>query len=138
MVGPRVRRTSVQSLDTNVLLRWLLADVPDQAARVDALLDAGERCTIDDTALIETVFVLERVMLLSRSAVADAIRTVLSTAAYDVERSRWSAVMDAYLERPRLSVTDLYLAERARESGATPLYTFDKKLASQQNGVELL
>lgn len=126
------------SLDTNALLRWLIADVPAQTARVDALLTTGERFAVHDAALIETVFVLERVMLLSRGAVADATRTVLSTAGFDVNRSRWSAVMDAYVECPKLSVADLYLAEWARESEATPLYTFDKKLASQQAGVELL
>lgn len=126
------------SLDTNALLRWLIADVPVQAARVDALLASGERFVIHDTALIETAFVLERVMLLSRAAVADAIGTVISTAGLDVNRARWRAVMDAYTSHPKLSVTDLYLAEWARASQATPLYTFDRKLAAQQDGVELL
>ena len=33
---------------------------------------------------------------------------------------------------------DFYLSEWAHESKVTPLYTFDKKLAAQQDGVELL
>lgn len=126
------------SLDTNVLLRWLVADVPAQTARVDALLASGERLVVHDVVLIETVFVLERVMLASRAAVVDAVRTVLSTAAFEVDRPRWSNIMVAYAEHPKLSVADLFLADWARESEATPLYTFDKKLASQQDGVELL
>lgn len=124
------------SLDPNALLCWLVADVPGQTAKVDALLATGERFTIHDVALIETVFVLERVMLLSRAAVADALRTVLSTAVFDVDRYRWNDIIVDYVEYPKLSVTDIYLATWARESEATPLYTFDKKLASQQDGVE--
>lgn len=126
------------SLDTSALLRWLIADVPRQAARVDALLASGERFAVNDAVLIETAFVLERVMLLSRAAVADAIGTVLSTASLNVNRTRWRAVMDAYTSHPKLSVTDLYLAEWARASQTTPLYTSDRKLAAQQDGAELL
>lgn len=119
------------SVDTNVLLRWLLADVPAQAERVDELLASGEQFTVDDAALIEVVFVLERVMRLSRSSVAEAIRTVISTAAFDLDRQRWTSLATGYVDHPTLSVADLYRAQRAFERGAVPLYTFDTKLAAQ-------
>lgn len=126
------------SVDTNVLLCWLIADVPHQAERIDALLKTGERFVIHDAVLIETVFVLERIMLLSRATITDAIQTGLSTESFDVDRSRWSSVMDLYPNYPKLSITGLYLAEWARTTRSAPLYTFDKKLAGQQAGVELL
>ncbi|MBK8446756.1 MAG: PIN domain-containing protein [Micropruina sp.] len=121
------------SVDTNVLLRWLLADVPAQAERVDELLASGEQFTVDDAALIEVVFVLERVLRLGRRSVADAIRTVISTAAFDLDRQRWSTLATDYVAHTKLSVADLYLAQRAVERGAVPLYTFDTKLAAQIN-----
>ncbi len=126
------------SVDTNVLLRWLLADVPDQAERVDALLASGAQLTVDDAALIEVVFVLERVMRLRRASIADAVSTVISTAAFDLDRDRWRAVVGTYVAHPKLSVADVYLAHRAAERGAVPLYTFDKKLATQIDDVELI
>lgn len=138
MGGPLARKSCMPSLDTNVLLRWLIADVPHQAERVDALLKTGERFVIHDAVLIETVFVLERIMLLSRATITEAIRTVLSTANFDVDRSRWSSVMEFYPHSPKLSITDLYLAEWARPTRSAPLYTFDKKLTGQQVRVELL
>lgn len=126
------------SVDTNVLLRWLLADVPAQAERVDQLLAAGEQFVVDDAALIEVVFVLERVMRFGRPSIADAVITVISTAAFDLDRTRWSHLIADYVDHPKLSVADLYLARRARERGATPLYTFDSKLATQVDDAQLL
>jgi predicted nucleic acid-binding protein len=60
----------VASVDTNVLLRSLLGDVPKQAERVDQLIASGTTLVVEDAALIEVVFVLKRVMLLSRASVA--------------------------------------------------------------------
>lgn len=126
------------SVDTNVLLRWLLADVAEQAARVDRLLASGERFRVDDAALIETVFVLERVTKLTRGLVIDAIRTLMSTAALDLDRERWGEAISLYAQYPKLSIADVYLAVRAREAGDTPLYTFDRKLATQLDVAELV
>lgn len=126
------------SVDTNVLLRWLLADVPAQTERADALLASGRQFTVDDVAIIEVVFVLERVMRLRRATVADAVNTVISRAALDLDRDRWRAVVTDYVAHPKLSVADIYLARRAAEREAAPLYTFDKKLASQLDPAELV
>lgn len=126
------------SLDTNALLRWLIGDMPDQADRVLGLLASGKRFAVDDCALVELVYVLERTMRLSRPLVADAVQTVLTTASLDVDRAHWNSLTALYLGHPKLSVTDIHLALRARDTGATPLYTFDRKLASQLADAELL
>lgn len=126
------------SVDTNVLLRWLLGDVPKQADRVDQLIASGTTLHIEDAALIEVVFVLERVMLLSRASVAQAIAAIISTAAFDLDRGCWRTVSADYVVHPKLSVADVYGAHRAVQRGATPLYTFDRKLASQLPDTELL
>lgn len=126
------------SLDANAVLRWLIADVPEQAARVEDLLSTGERFTIDDTALIETVFVLERVMRLDRPLIADALRTVASTAQLDLDRSLWEPIIKRYVSHAKLSIADLHLAARAARNDALPLYTFDRKLANQLAEAALL
>jgi predicted nucleic-acid-binding protein len=128
----------VASVDTNVLLRWLLGDVPKQAERVDQLIASGTTLLVEDAALIEVVFVLERVMLLSRASVAQAIATIISTAAFDLDRESWRTVSADYVAHPKLSVADVYLARRAVKQGATPLYTSDRKVASQLADTELL
>lgn len=65
------------TIDTNVLLRWLLDDVPAQTAVADALLSTGERVRVPELALVETVYVLERVMELSRATVAQSIEAIM-------------------------------------------------------------
>ncbi|HWD61639.1 MAG TPA: PIN domain-containing protein [Humibacter sp.] len=126
------------SLDTNILLRWLLDDVPPQSALAEGLIASGVRLRVEDAALIESVYVLESVMSASRETIRDAVRLIISTGSLDLDRSLWSELADVYVEHPKLSVADLYLALRARENGATPLLTFDRKLASQLDEAELL
>lgn len=138
MDGLLARKTIVASVDTNALLRWLLGDVPRQAERVDQLVASGTPLTVEDVALIEVVFVLEKVMLLSRASIAEAIATLISTAAFDLDRECWQAVSVDYLDHPKLSVADVYLAHRAVRRDATPLYTFDRKLAARISGTETL
>jgi len=61
------------SLDTNCLLRWLLGDIPEQTALVAAILNSGESFVVADAALIETVFVLEKVKKISRETIEKTI-----------------------------------------------------------------
>ncbi|MDR1998836.1 MAG: PIN domain-containing protein [Frankiaceae bacterium] len=126
------------TLDTNVLLRWLLADLPEQAAAAEALLASGARCVVPDVALVEMVFVLERAMRLPRTTAAQAVETVLAIADVDADRGVWHAALADYLAHPKLSIADTYLAAAASASQHTPLYTSDRQLASQLGAAELL
>ncbi|MDR0849711.1 MAG: PIN domain-containing protein [Propionibacteriaceae bacterium] len=122
------------SLDTNCLLRWLLADIPDQAEQVEQLLHDGRSFDVADEVVLETVFVLERQARLARTTVKDAINVVMSEAAINLERSLWEEVMAIYVERPKLSVADIYVAVKAARRNQTPLYTFDQKMINQLPG----
>lgn len=124
------------SLDTDCLLRWLLDDIPAQTARVDALLAVHPRLTVPDVALIEVVFVLERVMKLPRESIATALGGLAAENTFAFDRAFWAAVVELYLVHPKLSVADVYLALDARRTGTGPLLTLDQKLAHQLDGVE--
>ena len=126
------------SLDTNCLLRWLLDDVPEQTARVDELLAAHPRVAVSDVALIEVVFVLERVMRLPRTSIASAVAGLAAENTFAFDRAFWLDVVEVYLAHPKLSVADVYLTRDARRTGTGPLHTLDQKLARQLDGVELV
>jgi predicted nucleic-acid-binding protein len=128
----------VPKAGTTILLRWLLADVPEQTAAVEALLASGVPCVVPDATLIETVYVLEKVMLLSRATITQSIEAVLAVADVEIDRVLWRTALDNYLIHPKLSITDTYLAELAHISKQVPLYTFDRKLANQLEAAELL
>ena len=126
------------TLDTNVLLRWILGDVPDQAAAAERLLSSGVSCMVPDVAVVEMAHVLERVLLLPRTTVVHSVEMVLGVASIDVDRALWRSALDDYLAHPKLSIADTLLAAQARASGRTPLYTFDRLLANQVPDAELL
>jgi len=119
------------TLDTNCLLRWLVRDDPSATAKMDAHVAEGRPFRVPDVVVIETVFVLESHYRFTRDEVAQAIRLVLGQAVFDVDRSLWAEVMDAYLLHAKLSVTDIYLVKDADRHGHAPVVTFDRKLINQ-------
>lgn len=135
---PDTMSSAVPSLDANLVLKWLLDDVPEQAAAVERLLTGGTQCRLADVAMVEVGFVLERVIQLSRGLVADNLTAVLAVAAITIDRTLWHRTIDQYRSHPKLSLADCYLATKSGTTGDTPLYTFDRKLANQLGEAELL
>lgn len=126
------------TLDTNVVLRWLLDDIAEQTAAADELIASGVDCVVPDAVIIETVFVLEKVMRLSRRTIVDSIETIFVVSNAKLDRPLWREALDDYLAHPKLSVSDTYLGAHARRSRQLPLFTFDQKLAKQVDGAALL
>ena len=138
MAGKPTSGNAMPSLDTNCLLRWLLDDIPEQAALVTDLINSGERFAVADAALIETVFVLEKLKKISRETIEKAIVAVIGNNAILCNRELFMEILPIYTSHPKLSFADCYLEVLARKTGATPLLTFDKKLASQLSGAKIL
>lgn len=126
------------SLDANVVLRWLLDDVPEQTRAVEDLLASGSLFRLSDVALVEVAFVLERSIGLSRSRVADNLEAVLALGAIEIAVPVWRTAVRHYRTHPKLSIADCFLAAAAASTDDAPLLTFDAKLARQVPGVELI
>jgi len=126
------------SLDTNCLLRWLLGDIPEQKELVTALIDSEDSFSVADAALIETVFVLEKLKKISRETIEKAIMAVIGNKAIFCNRELFIEVLSIYTKHPKLSFVDCYLEVLARKTDSAPLLTFDKKLANQLSGAQLL
>ena len=126
------------SLDTNCLLRWILDDIPEQTTLITGLVNSGESFTIADAALIETIFVLEKITKTSRKSIEEAVIMIIENNSILCNRALFIEILPIYTDHPKLSFVDCYLAVLARRTGSTPLLTFDKKLASQIPGTQLL
>ena len=126
------------SLDANCLLRWLLCDIPEQTALVNALIDSGEIISVADAALIETVFVLEKLKKISRETIGKAVMSIVEKDSIKCNKELFIEVLPVYAEHPKLSFVDCYLEVLARKTETAPLLTFDKKLAIQLSGAQLL
>lgn len=119
------------SIDTNILLRWLLEDIPEQAEIASRLIAANCTYLVSDMAIHEFAYVCEKAIQLPRSDVAAFIENILYQSNLDCNRALFSGVLPIYTSRPALSFVDCCLVVMAELNGATPLYTFDKKLANQ-------
>ena len=120
------------SLDTNVLLRFALKDVPEEFTRARALLACGEtKYQVAEAAWIEVAYALERHYGLDRPAIVDIIVSLMDIDSVETDVDVITMTCEVYQRHPKLSFADCYLATRAQSLSATPLYTFDEKLAAQ-------
>ena len=126
------------SLDTNCLLRWLLDDIPEQSAAITNLVDSGESFTVADAALIETVFVLEKLKKIDRETIERAIMAIIENNSFFCDYELFSEILPMYTKHAKLSIVDCYLEALARKRGSVPLLTFDQKLANQLPGAKLI
>ena len=126
------------SLDTNCLLRWLLDDIPEQSVLVSSLINSEESFSVADVALIEVVFVLEKLKKISRETIEKAVMMIIEHDSIECNSELFIEILPVYTKYPKLSIVDCYLEALARETGATPLLTFDQKLANQLFGVKLI
>jgi len=128
-----------ESLDTNVLLRLALGDIPEQFDQVEALLSRGNvTFMVADAAIVELVFALQTHYGMSRAAVADTVMSLLNVDAIKASTSLFERVSTQFVTHPTLSFADCYLAEYARQSSAAPLWTFDNKLANQHECAQMV
>ncbi|MBM5810251.1 MAG: type II toxin-antitoxin system VapC family toxin, partial [Cyanobacteria bacterium M_surface_9_m1_291] len=65
------------ALDTNLLVRLLTNDDPQQAARVAGLIDASPACFVPITVVLELERVLRGAYQLPREAIIRALRGLL-------------------------------------------------------------
>ncbi|MBK9214536.1 MAG: PIN domain-containing protein [Chloracidobacterium sp.] len=119
----------MNSLDTSVVLRFLLNDVPVQTAKARVLL-SKPKTYVTDAVVSEAAFVLERGMGFERSHTAILLRTLIAVPGLNYNEYLLPEVIELFEGHRKLSFIDCYAAVEARLSGAS-LYTFDRKLLHQ-------
>lgn len=127
------------SLDTNALLRLLLNDIADQHEAIKKLLrEANGQLAVADIAVIELVFVLERHYSFSRQQVSEAVTGLMLLRKINCNRTLFEKALPTYVSHSALSFEDCCLSTYATLNQAEPLWTFDKKLATQAGGAKLI
>jgi predicted nucleic-acid-binding protein len=130
---------TVPTLDTNLLLRLVLGDVPGQYQVVRDMVTApGARYRVTDLAIVEIVHALVHHYGMSRPATAQIVRAIIADTSSECHRRLIETVLDVFVGHPSLSFVDCFLAEEAQASGNVPLLTFDKRLARQHVAAELV
>ena len=122
----------MKSLDTNTLLRLVLADIPKQTTVIETLLaDTSQRFTVADMVFAEIVWVLQgRSYGYDRERIATNIQSILAIRHIYCNREMLEKAVPLYVSHAKISFIDACMSVYAELNNATPLLTFDKKLVS--------
>lgn len=116
----------MNSLDTNLVLRFVVGDVPNQTEKAQRLITSST-CYVTDVVVVETVFVLEKFYELSRKDIAHGMKRFLALPNIIYNSQVIDDAINLFAEAAGLSFVDCYSTVEAAMADAT-LYTFDKDL----------
>jgi uncharacterized protein len=121
---------SVQLLDTNIFLRHLLGDVPEQSRRATAYFQAIEqglrKARISDIVIFEVVFTLERGYRRTKAEIQSALLPLLELPGIVLPGKRkFREVFGIYVEK-NISFADAYHAVMMRKLRLSEIVSFDR------------
>lgn len=131
----------MKALDTNVLVRYLVQDDPEQSALATTYIErqcsGNTPCFIGQIVLCELAWVLESSYGLGRKAIADVIERLLQVSQLEImdPDTVWHALED--YKKSNADFPDHLLARVNHARGCDATATFDKN-AGKQPFFELL
>ena len=115
-------------VDTNILVRHLTGDPPEQAARATAFLAAADELLLADLVVAEAVYVLESFYEVPRARVAELIRAIIAFPTIVVlDPAMLLRSLEVY-ETDRLDFAEAYLVAQAERSGIGVIASFDRAI----------
>jgi predicted nucleic acid-binding protein len=115
-------------VDTNVLVRHLTGDPPDQAARATAFLGEEPELLLTDLVVAETVYVLESYYEAERVAIAESMRSLLALpSVVSIDTALLLRSIQVY-EIERVDFAEAYLVACAEITGVHRIASFDRSI----------
>lgn len=126
--GTRATPSVTAFVDTNVLVRHLTGDPPDQAARATEYLATADVLLLPDLILAETAYVLESFYEAPREKVGTALRAIVGFPAIRVvDEALLLRTIELY-ETERLDFAEAYLVACAESTGVGVVASFDRSV----------
>ena len=125
-------------LDTSVIVRHLVGEPAEQAAKAFRIIQEVGNLQISDVALTETAFVLRSVYQVSREAIVDRLIALVerdNISIYALDKNLVLRGLEMCRPSGRVSIGDAMLWAAARTDGASAIYTYDQRFPSE--GVQL-
>lgn len=118
----------MRAVDTNVLVRLIVRDDPDQVARAEAFVEHGAWVSLP--VLVETVWVLQSVYGLNRRRIGTVVGMLVEHERLTVQDENVVRRAQATFNNTRSTgFTDCLVVEIARKAGHGPVGTFDRKMS---------
>lgn len=125
--------TMAAFVDANVILRYLLGDVPEMTEQAATILDGGTDLALTDVIIVEVAYVLTRQYNVPRAAIVDDLIALIQRPNVGVwGLDKGTVIKSLLLCRPsgRVSFADAMLWAAARSAGAAIVYSFDERFPS--------
>ena len=118
------------SIDTSVVVRYLVGSPKDQARRAARLIDGDADIGVSLVVIAETAHVLRSFYRMSRADVVEILIDLVTKANVSPLEVSKSEVIDALVRARAFEsapITDALISATARAHGALPVYTFDQR-----------
>ena len=129
------------SLDTNILVRYLVKDDELQFALaeklIQAVLQAGQKLYIPITVTLELEWVLRSNFGFGKNQIIGAMSSLLASVDLFFESEAAAEVALALFQRNKTDFADCVHVALAHAAGESPLWTFDRA-ASKLDGARML
>lgn len=126
----------MRAADTNIVVRILTRDTPDQARAADRFIEGG--AWVSTLALMEAIWVLASSYQLQRSAIDTAVEMLLNHTQLVLEDPPLArAALEKFRATPAIQFSDALILATSKRAGHVPLGTFDRKLASRAGTVRV-
>lgn len=128
-------------IDTNVLVRIVIGDNPEQQGRVMQFL--SER-NLNDPAFVSSVTLMEMIWILKRrygyahASILNAVRHLLYSPEFHVEHQGELAKLLDDRDASGSDIADTLVASAGRRAGCSHTFTFDRRAARSIPSMELL
>ncbi len=127
-------------LDTNVVVRYLVQDDPDQSTAASALIDHLTETNPGYLSLVTVVelhWVLRRAYRISAGRCADVVKGLLDARELRVDRAEMVRAALAVGRREGVDFADAVIVELGQAAGCDHTVTFDQR-AARDGGMQLL
>ena len=115
-------------VDTNIFIRHLTGEPPDQAAAATRYLAAADELMLEDLVVAEVAYVLESVYRAPRTDVAVNLRAILGLSTVRVgDPELLQRAVEIY-EVNGLDFAEAYLVASAERSGIGIVASFDRQI----------
>jgi len=129
-------------IDTNLFIRFLTNDIPEQADAVENLL---RRASIGEVELVtnsmvvaEIIWTLESFYHLAKSEIKDKVLAIVNTPGLDISEDDLVIQAITWYVDKNVDFADAYNTAWLLKEGITTAYTFDRKHFDRLEGITVL
>jgi len=128
-------------IDTSVILRLLMKDDPSKAREVEKLLreskDKGTTLFVLPVAILEVVWVAEKVYRLSRETIRELVEAILNTPELRCPLDRVFRQALVTYETQKIKFADAVMGYWGLEEGFSTVYTYDETDFKRISGLQV-